>query len=168
MKYTILFLIVAIALTLGALGTFDRIESAARASASTDSPPFPPADTLPAPAAVSRLMPTRANYADFAAADSAWRAEHARPYSIAELRQRGGGGRSARELMQDRVFEYSKHGHRRDAIAELERWVSGHRRDSDALLSLARLLNEDGQVDAAVARYRQILALGHTVGQGGE
>ena len=62
--------------------------------------------------------------------------------------------------MQDRVFTYTKHGGRRQAISELERWVRSHPRDRGALLSLARLLNADGQADAAVRRYRQLLALG--------
>lgn len=163
MKYPILFLVLAAALTLGALVTFDRIETAASARVAASAPRFPLGDTLPTAGAESPIMPTRADYAGYAAADSAWRAEHARAYSIAELRKRGDGKRTARELMQDRVFEYSKHGRRSAAIAELERWVASHRRDSGALLSLARLLNENGQVDAAIARYRRVLALGGRV-----
>jgi hypothetical protein len=168
MKYPILFLVLAAALTLGALATFDRIERAASARAAAGLPRFPSGDTLPTAPAMSPIMPTRADYAGFAAADSAWRAEHARAYSIAELRKRGDGRRTARELMQDRVFEYSKRGRRGAAIAELERWVASHRRDSGALLSLARLLNENGQVDAAIIRYRQVLALGGAVEETGQ
>ena len=167
MKYAAVFLIVALTLTLGALATFDRIEGAARATAAAAAPTFPPGDTLPAAAVASPVMPTGADYASFAAADSAWRAAHARRYSIDELRRRGDGRRTARELMQDRVFEYTKHGRRQSAITELERWVARHPRDSGALLSLARLLNAAGQTDAAIARYRQVLKLGGPI-QGAE
>lgn len=157
MKYAVVFLVAALALTLGAMATFDRITTGRNAVA--EAPAFPAGDTLPTTTVASPLIPTRSDYAGFAATDSAWRAEHARSYSIAELRRRGDGRASARDLMQDRVFLYTKRGRRGQAIAELERWVAGHPRDRDALLSLARLLNTDGQTDAAVARYRQVLAL---------
>jgi hypothetical protein len=159
MKYAMAFLVAALTLTLGAVLTFGRIT--ANRGAAAGSRAFPAGDTLPATRTVaSPLVPTRADYAGFAATDSAWRAQHARTYSIAELRRRGNGRPTARDSMQDRVFEYTKRGRRQQAIAELERWVGGHPRDSGALLSLARLLNADGQADAAVARYRQVLALG--------
>jgi hypothetical protein len=158
MKYAVVFGVAALILTLGAMITFDRI-TAGRSVAAL-SPAFPAGDTLPAPSVSSPIIPTRSDYARFAAHDSAWRAEHARNYSIAELRRRGDGRPTARDSMQDRVFEFTRHGRRKQAIAELERWVRSHRRDGGALLSLARLLNADGQADAAVARYRQVLALG--------
>jgi hypothetical protein len=160
MKYAAIFLAVALALTLGAVATFDHIESIARASAAALPAAFPPADTVPDAGIASPLTPTRADYAAFAAADSAWRARHARRYTLAELRKRGDGLPTARDKMNDRVFAFTKRGNRTSAIAELERWVGGHPRDTDALLSLARLLNAEGRTDAAVARYRQILALG--------
>jgi hypothetical protein len=163
MKYAAMFLAVALALTLGAIATFDHIEAAAHASAVAAQSSFPPGDTLPAPSVASPVKPTLSDYTAFAAADSAWRAEHARRYSIADLQRRGDGKPTARDLMHDRVFEYTKHGRRRAAIAELERWVARHPHDSGALLSLARLLNADGQADAAIARYRQLLALGRPV-----
>src|SRR3954463_10971835 len=157
MKYAVVFVVAALPLTLGAMVTFDRITTGR--SAAARSPAFPSGDTLPAPSVASPLMPTRSDYAGFAAGDSAWRAEHARIYSIAELRRRGDGRPTARDSMQDRVFSYTERGRRKQAIAELERWVRRHPRDADALLSLARLLNTDGQADAAVVRYRQVLAL---------
>jgi tetratricopeptide (TPR) repeat protein len=159
MKYTFVFLAAALALTLGAVATFNHLATG-RNTAIAVTPSFPAADTLPTVTSASPLVPTRGDYARFAKADSAWRAEHARPYSVAELRRRGDGRPTARDLMQDRVFTYTKRGQSRSAIAELERWVAAHPRDSDALLSLARLLNADGQTDAAVKRYRQVLALG--------
>jgi hypothetical protein len=158
MKYAVVFAAAALTLTLGAMITFDRITGGGNAPA--HSPAFPTGDTLPAPSVSSPLMPTRSDYAGFAAGDSAWRAEHARSYSIAELRRRGDGRPTARDSMQDRVFAYTIHGRRKQAIAELERWVRSHPRDGGALLSLARLLNADGQANAAVVRYRQVLGLG--------
>lgn len=163
MKYAAVFLGAALSLTLGAIATFDRIEAVAAGGGSRTPPPFPVGDTLPAATVASPVMPTGADYARFAAADSAWRATHARRYSIAELRQRGDGRRTPREAMQDRVFKYTQRGQTRAAIAELERWVAGHPRDAGSLLSLARLLNSDGQADAAVQRYRQVLALGGSI-----
>jgi Flp pilus assembly protein TadD len=61
--------------------------------------------------------------------------------------------------MQDRVYLFTKHGDRAAAIAELEKWTRSNPRDGASLLALARLLNEAGRTDEAVARYRQVLAL---------
>jgi len=61
--------------------------------------------------------------------------------------------------VQDRVFALMQGGQRRLAIGELERWVAKHPGDRELLLSLARLLTEDGRSDAAIARYRQLLSL---------
>jgi Flp pilus assembly protein TadD len=60
--------------------------------------------------------------------------------------------------MQDRVYSAQRAGNRGRAIAELERWVRMNPRDADALLSLARLLNEAGRKTESVVRYRQALA----------
>jgi Flp pilus assembly protein TadD len=105
------------------------------------------------------VVPTSADLARYAAADRAWRERHAQQYTIAELRARGDGKRTAREAMQDRVFKLTSGGDRAGAIAQLEQWVGGHPRDAESLLALARLLNEAGRTDDAVARYREILAL---------
>ena len=117
------------------------------------------ADTLPSPGVATPAVPTAADYARFAKADSAWRQTYARRYTLAELRARGDGRRSARDSVQDRVFRYARSGQHARAIAELEGWVGGHPRDRELLLSLARLLAESGQNDAAIRRYRQLLAL---------
>jgi Flp pilus assembly protein TadD len=61
--------------------------------------------------------------------------------------------------MQDRVFNDTRRGDRAGAVAELERWVARHPRDANALVSLARLLNETGRADDAIVRYRQALAV---------
>ena len=106
------------------------------------------------------VIPTRADYERFAAPDSAWRMQNARQYSVAELRARGDGTRSDREVLEDRVYVLRKRVDTKGAVSVLERWVTRHPRDKSALLSLARLLREEGRIDAAVARYRQLLSLG--------
>jgi Flp pilus assembly protein TadD len=106
------------------------------------------------------VIPTRADYNQFAATDSAWRAQNARQYTVAELRARGDGTRSDREILDDKVYMLTRRGDTRGAVSALERWVTGHPRDKSALLTLARMLRESGRTDAAVARYRQLLSLG--------
>jgi Flp pilus assembly protein TadD len=98
-------------------------------------------------------------FASLYIADEAWRLEHARQYSLAELRARGDGRRTARQQMQDRVYAHSRAGNRGSAIRELERWVRSNPRDTDALLWLARLLNDAGRSAESVRRYRQALSV---------
>jgi hypothetical protein len=159
MRYALFFALSVVALTAGALATFDHISITGAAVPHVDSLAGPTADTLPTPEVVTPVAPTDADYERFAAADSAWREANARQYSVAELRARGDGKRSARELVQDRTFELLKSGQRGRAIAELEQWVARHPTDDQSLLSLARLLNEEGRSNDAIGRYRQILAL---------
>lgn len=158
MRYALVFLFAAIALTAGTIAAFTHISSASLASASV-APPPPLADTVPAAGVATPVMPSAADFARYAAADRAWRERHARQYTISELRARGNGKRTAREAMEDRVFLLTRRGDRAGAIAELERWVGGHPRDQTSLLDLARLLNEAGRTNEAVARYRELLAL---------
>jgi Flp pilus assembly protein TadD len=157
MRYALYFALAILALTAGAVLTFNRISATSLAAAPALAPP--PADTLPTREVTSPLAPTPADYARYADADRAWRDENARQYSARDLRERGDGRRTPREAMQDRVFGYTRRGDRARAIAELERWVRAHPRDQQSLLSLARLLNEVGRSDDAITRYRQILAL---------
>jgi hypothetical protein len=157
MRYALAFLLAALCLTAGAIATFVHISSVSLVAAQPTS--LPTADTIPSPAVATPAQPTAADYARYADADRAWRAQHAREYTIAELRARGNGKRTPREAMQDRVFMLSRGGDRAAAVAELERWVRGHPRDEQSLLSLARLLNEVGRSGDAIARYRQVLAL---------
>lgn len=118
------------------------------------------ADTLTMIRRGAPVAPTAADYARFAAVDAAWRRDSAPEYSLAELRARGDGRRTPREAMQDRVFELTRRGARAQATAVLENWVRAHASDRDALLDLARLLDEQGRTGEAIARYRQLLALG--------
>src|SRR5262249_26730073 len=159
MRYALFFALSVITLTVGALATFDHISVIGAAVPRVDSLAGPTADTLPTPEVVTPVVPTAADYAQFAHVDSVWRDANAREYTVAELRARGASKRTARDLVQDRAFELVKSGQRGRAIAELERWVAGHPTDDQSLLSLARLLNEEGRSDDAIGRYRQILAL---------
>ena len=157
MRYALVFLLAVLCLSAGAIATFVHISSVSLVAAQPTA--LPTADTVPAPVVATPVTPTAADYARYAAADRAWRDVHAKQYTIAELRARGDGRRTPREVMQDRVFMLSRRGDRNGAILELEHWVGGHPRDKQSLLSLARLLHEAGRTNEAVARYREILAL---------
>lgn len=159
MRYALVFVLAALGLTACAVATFVHISTASLASAAAPAA-SPVADTIPSPEVATPVMPTPADLARYADADRRWRERHAHQYTIAELRARGDGKRTPREAMQDRVYDLTRRGDRAGAIAELEHWVAGHRRDAGSLLSLARLLNEAGRTNDAVARYREILALG--------
>jgi len=157
MRYAMAFLLAALCLTAGAIATFVHISSVSLVAAQPVAQPT--ADTVPGSVVATPVMPTAADYARYAEADRLWRERHAKQYSISELRARGDGKRTARETMQDRVFMLTRRGDRAGAIVQLEQWVRGHPRDKQSLLSLARLLNEVGRTNDAVARYREILAL---------
>ena len=154
-RYPLLFTMSVIMLTAVTLVSYGRIGGVARSAKTTGRWPGDSAPEHP-----PLVIPPRADYERFAAPDSAWRAQNARQYSVAELRARGDGTRSDREVLDDRVYLLTKRGDTKGAVSTLERWVTRHPRDRSALLSLARLLRESGRTDAAVARYRQILSLG--------
>jgi Flp pilus assembly protein TadD len=159
MRYALAFLLAAVGLTAAAIATFVHISSVSLVSAEPAAAPV--ADTVARGEVPTPVEPSAADYARYAEADRVWREEHAHRYTIAELRARGNGKRTPREAMQDRVFNLTRRGDRAGAIGELERWVRGHPRDEQSLLSLARLLSEVGRSSDAVARYREILALHH-------
>ena len=155
-RYSLLFAGLSAALTIAALASYRAISAIATGR---DDPSLTwPEDTLPTREARQVAVPAKA-YAALAAADSSWRAQYAREYTLDELRARGDGRRTPRQAMQDRVYRYTRAGNRARAIRELERWVESKPRDADALLSLARLLNEVGRSREAIPRYRQALAL---------
>ena len=155
-RYPLVFIMSAVLLTAATLVSYGRIGGMTR---STKTPGRWPGDS--APEHPPLVIPTRADYAQFAVTDSAWRAQNARQYTVAELRARGDGTRSDREVLDDRVYLLTRRGDTKGAVSVLERWVTKHPRDKSALLALARLLREDGRTDAAVARYRQLLSLGN-------
>lgn len=164
MRYAVSFLLAVVVLTIVAVFSYRHISEGVLVGRETAAFRLG-ADTLTVIRRNAPVAPTAADYARFAAADAAWRRDSAHEYSLAELRARGDGRRTPREAMQDRVFELTSRGDRARATAELERWVRAHPRDRDALLSLARLLNEAGRTDDAIARYRQLLSLGSGDGE---
>lgn len=153
-RYTLSFAAAVVLLTLAATATYREISARAMAAGREDPSIRWPDDTLP-PSIPA--VPSDADYAAIAAADESWRQRNAREYSLGELRARGDGKRTPRQAMQDRVFALTRAGDRTRAIAELERWVDAHPRDGDALVWLARLLNEAGRPKESVKRYRQAL-----------
>ncbi|HEU4997147.1 MAG TPA: hypothetical protein VFT29_20160 [Gemmatimonadaceae bacterium] len=157
-RYSLLFAALSAALTVAALASYRAISAIASGQGRDDASQKWPDDTLPTREARMLAVPARA-YAALAAADSSWRSQYAREYTLDELRARGDGRRTPRQAMQDRVYRYTRSGNRARAIWELERWVGSNPRDADALLSLARLLNETGRAKDAIPRYRQALAI---------
>src|SRR4051794_37936508 len=116
MRYAVVFALSIICLTAGAMVAFDHISVTAARVTTPDSLAQPTADTLPSPTVRTPATPSAADYARYAEADRAWRQENAREYTLAELRARGDGKRTARDSVQDRVFAYVKSGQRRRAI----------------------------------------------------
>ena len=155
-RYVMVFTLTIVFLTIAAVASYGRIGAATLARESTITPVESVVSVAYTP---PRPIPTAADYERYAEEDKAWRAKNAREFTLAELRARGDGKRSARQALDDRVFALAKRGERSRAINELERWVDSHPRDRSALLSLARMLRETGRNDAAVARYRQLLSL---------
>ena len=157
-RYTLSFSLAVLLLTASALFVFTRISDGA--SVQKAAAPMPAQETPTIADAPALIAPHASDYARFANEDKAWREKHARPVSVSEYRARGDGRPTPRQLMEDRVFRATRRGDRSGAIREMERWVDAHPRDKDALLSLARALNEAGRRDESLARYRQIIALG--------
>ena len=86
MRYALYLVLSAVCLTTGALLTFDHISVSGVTVARVDSLAAPTADTLPSPEVATPAVPTAADYARFAKADSAWRQTYARQYTLAQLR----------------------------------------------------------------------------------
>lgn len=155
-RYVLLFALAVVLLTAATLSAYGRIGAASFGRPSSVVRAWPGDSLVHSP---PRSIPTAADYQRFSEADKAWRAQYAREFTIAEIRARGDGRRSAREALDDRVYLLTKRGEDERAMSELERWVAKHPRDKGAILSLARMLRENGRTDAAVARYRQLLSL---------
>jgi Flp pilus assembly protein TadD len=67
----------------------------------------------------------------------------------------------ARQVITDSAYILTSAQRLREAAALLESWVVDHPRDAALLLDLARLRNSLGEGDAAIQRYREVLALGN-------
>ena len=112
------------------------------------------------------IQPDSATYAPFAAADAEWRRRYANPAALRDpaafVTTTSGGSfwhPSPQQALDDEVYALQKAGQLDSAITVLGGWVDTHPRDRVELLKLARLLNQAGQSDASVTRYRQLLAL---------
>ncbi len=156
--YACFFALAVVALSIGGLFAFQRLESNANAALDASAPLFLRRDSMQPAKAFIPIAPDPSEYARYAAEDAAWRQRNARQFTLSELRARGDGTRTAEQSLHDRVYEFTRRGDRARAITELERWVARHPGDERALLSLARLLNETGRNEAAIERYRQLLA----------
>jgi hypothetical protein len=152
-RYTWSFIGATLLLTVTALATYRQISGESLWAA--DEEPVWLDDS--AGVALARMAALPA-FSVVVADDTSWQREFARPYSLAELRVRGDGRRTPRQQMQDRVYAHTRAGNRGTAIRELEGWVRSNPRDTDALLWLARMLNDAGRSRESVQRYRQALA----------
>ena len=156
--YACFFTLAVLALGAGGLVAFRGLESNANAARVASAVVAWPQEGMPLSKPFVPIAPDPDDYAQYEAEDAAWRQRNARQFTLGELRARGDGRRTAQESLQDRVYEYTRRGDRAQAIAELERWVARNPGDEQALLSLARLLNETGRNADAITRYRQLLA----------
>lgn len=154
-RYETAFALTATFLATGALFAFSRLGTASRAS-----DVLPPwriagvafADGAPAEefGGARAIAPTEADYRRFAVEDSAWRRQDARLPDLVALKRRA---------MSERVYVLNRAGRRGAAIGVLSQWTTGHPRDREALLWLARLFREAGRTDESIATYRQVLSL---------
>jgi hypothetical protein len=155
--YACFFALAVLALGTGGLLAFRQLESINAARVTSAEVTWP--DSVPASRTFVPVAPGPDEYARYRSEDAAWRERNARQFTLSELRARGDGRRTAKDSLQDRVYEYTSRGDRARAIAELERWVVRNPGDEQALLSLARLLNETGRNADAISRYRELLVL---------
>jgi tetratricopeptide (TPR) repeat protein len=158
--YACSFALAVLALGAGGLFVFERLEAMiAQAARIASAEVAWPQDSTPVSRPFVPIAPDHEEYARFEAEDAAWRVRNARQFTLSELRARGDGRRTAEDSLYDRVYEQTRRGDRTQAIAELERWIVRNPGDEQALLSLARLLNETGHNEDAIRRYRELLAL---------
>jgi hypothetical protein len=156
--YACSFGLAVLGLGAGGFFAFRGLESSAHAARVASAVVAWPQDTVPSPRPFVSIAPDPDAYAQYEAEDAVWRRRNARQFTLGELQARGDGRRTAQDSLNDRVYAFTRRGDRARAIAELERWVVRHPGDEQALLALARLLNETGRNADAVTRYRELLA----------
>jgi tetratricopeptide (TPR) repeat protein len=155
-RYAMLFSLGIVLLTSGAAYAYTRLGATPTRATLV----LPPSSGAPVRVSVDRaIAPSASDYRRFAAEDAAWRRKNARLWSTDEYRARGDWRTPERQALDERVFALTKRGENATAIAELERWVAAHPRDSEALLDLARLTNQVGRNDESIRWYREVLAL---------
>ena len=155
-RYAMLFSLGIVVLTTGAAYAYSELGATPKRAMLV----LPPSSGEPVRIGADRaIAPSAEDYRRFAAEDAAWRRKNARLLSADEYRARGDWRTPERQALDDRVFALTKRGETGKAIAELERWVASHPRDSEALLDLARLTNQIGRNDESIRWYREVLAL---------
>lgn len=155
-RYAMLFSLGIVVLTTGAAYAYSQLGATPTRAMLV----LPPPSGEPVRVGVARdIQPSGADYRQFADEDAAWRRKNARLLSLDEYRARGDWRTPERQALDDRVFALTRRGENAKAIAELERWVAAHPRDSEALLDLARLTNQVGRNDESIRWYREVLAL---------
>ncbi len=155
-RYAIVFSLGIVVLTAGAAYAYSQLGATPVRATLV----LPPSSGEPVKVGVDRAIdPAASDYRRFAAEDAAWRRKNARLLSVDEYRARGDWRTPERQALDDRVFALTRRGENAKAIAELERWVAAHPRDSEALLDLARLTNQVGRNDESIRWYREVLAL---------
>jgi tetratricopeptide (TPR) repeat protein len=155
-RYAMLFSFAIVILTTGAAYAYSQLGATPTRALLV----LPPSSGEPVKSGVDgAIAPSSADYRKFAEEDAAWRRKNARLLSADEYRARGDWRTPERQALDDRVFALTKRGENARAIAELERWVATHPRDSEALLDLARLTNQVGRNDESMRWYREVLAL---------
>jgi tetratricopeptide (TPR) repeat protein len=155
-RYAMLFSLGIVILTTGAAYAYSQLGATPTRAMLV----VPPPSGAPVKIGVDRaITPSASDYRAFADDDAGWRRMNARLLSVEEYRARGDWRTPERQALDDRVFALTRRGENAKAIAELERWVATHPRDSEALLDLARLTNEIGRNDESIRWYREVLAL---------
>ena len=155
-RYAMLFSLGIVVLTTGAAYAYSQLGATPTRMMLV----LPAPSGAPVRVGVARdIQPSATDYRQFAAEDAAWRRQNARLLSVDEYRARGDWRTPERQALDDRVFALTRRGENAKAIAELERWVAAHPRDSEALLDLARLTNQVGRNDESIRWYREVLAL---------
>ena len=155
-RYAMLFSLGIVVLTTGAAYAYSHLGATPRRTMLI----LPPSSGAPVKVGVDRaIAPSAEDYRRFAADDAAWRRRNARLLTAEEYRARGDWRTPERQALDDRVFALTRRGENAKAIAELERWVASHPRDTEALLDLARLTNQIGRNDESIRWYREVLAL---------
>jgi tetratricopeptide (TPR) repeat protein len=155
-RYAMLFSLGIVILTTGAAYAYSHLGATPRRATLV----LPPSSGEPVHIGLDRsIAPSPSDYRQFAAEDAVWRRQNARLLTVDEYRARGDWRTPERQALDDRVFALTKRGENAKAIAELERWVATHPRDSEALLDLARLTNQVGRNDESIRWYREVLAL---------
>ena len=150
-RYAMLFSLGIVVLTTGAAYAYSQLGATPRRTLLV----LPPSSGGPVKVGVDRaIAPSADDYRRFAAEDATWRRRNAQLLTAEEYRARGDW-----RTLDDRVFALTTRGENARAIAELERWVASHPRDTEALLDLARLTNQIGRNDESIRWYREVLAL---------